>query len=107
MQGIHHLDLVVSDLERSLAFYRDLLGPLGYVREGPIVGERGERVVYLGHVDEASAVGLRERQSDAHGVPYDRYAVGVHHIAFRAQSRRDVDERAAWLREQGVEIEGG
>ena len=27
MPGIHHLDLVVSDLERSLAFYRGLLGP--------------------------------------------------------------------------------
>ncbi len=25
MPGIHHLDLVVSDLERSLAFYRGLL----------------------------------------------------------------------------------
>ena len=29
MPGIHHLDLVVSDLERSLAFYR--VQPLGYV----------------------------------------------------------------------------
>jgi glyoxylase I family protein len=47
VHGIHHVDLVVSDLERSLAFSPDLLGPLGYVREGPIRGERGERVVYL------------------------------------------------------------
>ena len=105
MHGIHHLDLVVSDLERSLPFYRDLLGPLGYTREGGIVGERGERVVYLGHVVEHTAIGLRERQSDAHGVPYDRYAVGVHHVAFAATARSMVDERAAWLREQGAEIE--
>jgi catechol 2,3-dioxygenase-like lactoylglutathione lyase family enzyme len=28
-RGVDHLDLVVSDLERSLAFYRELLGPLG------------------------------------------------------------------------------
>src|SRR3954447_13060657 len=105
MSGIHHLDLVVFDLERSLAFYRGLLGPLGYVREGPIVGERGERVVYLGHIDGSSAVGLRAGQSDAHPVPYDRYAVGVHHIAFRATSRRTVDERAAWLRDQGAFVE--
>src|SRR4051812_22173507 len=105
MSGIHHLDLVVFDLERSLAFYRGLLGPLGYVREGPIVGERGEHVVYLGHVDGRSAVGLRERQSDAHVLPYDRYAVGVHHVAFRAVSRGMVDERAAWLAEQDATIE--
>jgi catechol 2,3-dioxygenase-like lactoylglutathione lyase family enzyme len=28
--GVDHLDLVVSDLERSLEFYRALLEPLGY-----------------------------------------------------------------------------
>jgi glyoxylase I family protein len=107
MPGIHHLDLVVSDLERSLAFYRGLLQPLGYVREGPIVGERGERVVYLDHIRGEGAIGLRERQSDAHGVPYDRYAVGVHHVAFAATSRGMVHERTAWLVEQGVAIESG
>jgi len=107
MPGIHHLDLVVSDLERSLAFYRGLLQPLGYVREGPIVGERGERVVYLDHIRGEGAIGLRERQSDAHGVPYDRYAVGVHHVAFAATSRAMVHERAAWLAERGVAIESG
>jgi catechol 2,3-dioxygenase-like lactoylglutathione lyase family enzyme len=105
MAGIHHLDLVVSSLERSAAFYRDLLGPLGYVREGGIVGERGERVVYINHIAGGGAIGLRERQSDAHPVPYDRYAVGVHHVAFEATSRGMVDERAAWLREQGATIE--
>ena len=107
MHGIHHLDLVVSDLERSLAFYRGLLQPLGYVREGPIVGERGERVVYLDHIRGEGAIGLRERQSEAHGVPYDRYAVGVHHVAFAATSRAMVHERAAWLAERGVAIESG
>jgi catechol 2,3-dioxygenase-like lactoylglutathione lyase family enzyme len=28
--GIHHVDLVVSDLGRSLAFYRAVLEPLGW-----------------------------------------------------------------------------
>ena len=107
MHGIHHLDLVVSDLERSLAFYRELLAPLGYVRDGPIRGERGERVVYLGHIAEHTAVGLREAQSDAHALPYDRYAVGVHHVAFGATDRGMVEERAAWLRDRGAEIESG
>jgi glyoxylase I family protein len=105
MHGMHHLDLVVSDLERSVAFYRELLGPLGYVRDGDITGERGERVVYIGHISAHTAVGLRERQSNSHAIPYDRYAVGVHHIAFGAPSRDVVDERAAWLRERGATIE--
>jgi len=107
VQGIDHLDLAVTDLERSLEFYRDLLSPLGYTRESRITGERGERVTYLGRTDGGDSLGLRERQSDAHGVPYDRYAVGVHHIAFSAPSRADVDERARWLAAQEVAIESG
>jgi glyoxylase I family protein len=106
MHGIHHLDLVVSDLERSLAFYRGLLVPLGYVHEGPIVGERGEHVLYLEHTAREGAIGLRERQSGVGG-PVDRYAVGVHHVAFTAGSRDVVHERAAWLAGQGVTIESG
>ena len=60
--GIHHLDLVVSSLERSLPLYRELLAMLGYERSGEIVGERNERVVYLGG-EGCVAIGLREAQS--------------------------------------------
>ena len=107
MDPIDHLDLVVTALERSLAFYRGLLEPLGYVRTSEIEGERGERVVYLGRHGGRGAVSLREAQSDAHEVPYDRYGIGLHHLAFAAPSRAVVDERAAWLREQGGTIESG
>jgi glyoxylase I family protein len=103
-RGVDHLDLVVTDLARSLRFYGELLRPLGYTRTSEIEGERGERVVYLGGPGVAS-VSLRERLSEAHGVPYDRYAVGIHHLAFAAASRESVDERFAWLRENGAEIE--
>jgi glyoxylase I family protein len=74
--GIHHLDLVVSSVERSLPFYRELLEPLGYDRVGEVVG--GE---------------------------YDRYRVGVHHVAFEVASRDVVDERHRWVVEQPVSIE--
>ena len=106
MRGVDHLDLVVTDLERSLEFYNGLLEPLGFTRNSEIVGERGERVVYIGGTGGAS-VSLRQAQSDAHATPYDRYAVGIHHIAFAASSRALVDERAAWLRDQGADIESG
>lgn len=99
--GVHHVDLVVSSLERSLPFYRDLLAPLGFTRAGTIVGERGETVWYLG--GRGSSIGLREAQSDTG--PHDRYALGLHHVALEAASRDAVDERAAWLRERGAAIE--
>jgi catechol 2,3-dioxygenase-like lactoylglutathione lyase family enzyme len=107
MPGIDHIDLVVSDRAHSLAFYRGLLRPLGYVREGNIAGERGEPVTYLNPEGGGGSIGIRERLSDTHPVPYDRYGVGVHHVAFAVSSRQVVDERAAWLRDQGVTIESG
>src|SRR5687768_12350665 len=47
MARLDHLDLVVSSVDRSLPFYRELLRPLGrrWVRE--VEGERGETIHYL------------------------------------------------------------
>jgi glyoxylase I family protein len=106
VSGVDHIDLVVSSLERSLAFYRELLEPLGWTRLSEIEGERGERVVYLGGEPRPwTGVSLREKQSDAHGAPYERYALGIHHLAFRAPSREAVDARSAWLEANGWTIE--
>jgi len=99
-EGVHHVDLVVSSIQRSLAFYRDLLGPLGWHGIGEVEGERGETIWYLS--GRGTAIGLREAQS---GGAVDRYALGLHHLAFEVPSRAVVDERAEWLRENGAEIE--
>ena len=102
--GVHHVDIVVSSIERSLPFYRDLLGPLGYHRIGEVEGERGETIYYFSGA--GASVGLREARTRS-DEPYDRYAVGLHHLAFEAPSRGVVDERARWLRSQAAEIESG
>ncbi len=99
--GVHHVDLVVSSMARSLPFYRDLLGPLGWNRVSEVEGERGETIWYLGGRD--CSIGLREAQSESD--PYDRYRIGLHHLAFEAASRAVVDERAGWLRDAGVLLE--
>ena len=102
--GVFHVDLVVSSIERSLPFYRELLAPLGFHRIGEVEGERGETIWYLS--GPGSSIGLREAQSEREQ-PVDRYEVGLHHLAVEASSRAAVDERAAWLRSQGAEIESG
>jgi glyoxylase I family protein len=103
-----HVDLVVSSIERSLPFYRGLLGPLGWSGLREMRGERGETIYYLSVVEPGmAALGLREKQSDAHPLPYDRYAVGVHHVCFDAPSRAAVDERAKWLESERATIESG
>jgi glyoxylase I family protein len=98
--GLHHLDLVVTSLDRSVAFYRELLEPLGYSRIGNIVGERGETVTYIS--GGAPSIGIRDSKVAGR---YDRYRVGVHHVAFEAPSREVVDERHRWAVERGVDIE--
>ena len=100
--GVHHIDLVVSSIERSLPFYRELLAPLGFHRVGEVEGERGETIWYLG--GPGSAIGLREAQTEG-AQPYDRYRVGLHHLALEARSRGVVDDRAELLRGYGAEIE--
>jgi glyoxylase I family protein len=102
-RGIHHLDLVVSDVERSKGFYSALLRALGWSGVLELEGERGEQIWYLQAAD--TWLGLRQKQSDAHTVPYDRYAVGVHHVAFEARSRNAVDDCWQWVLAQGVEVE--
>jgi catechol 2,3-dioxygenase-like lactoylglutathione lyase family enzyme len=87
----NHVDVVVTSLERSVPFYRQLLRRLGQVGEGFITGERGEHVVYLG-----TGLGLREAQSAG---AVDRYALGLHHLAFDAASRAVVDDVGAWAQD--------
>ena len=85
--GVHHIDLVVASIERSLPFYRDLLGPLGWHGLSEVEGERGETIFYLN--GPGTSIGLREAQT--RGLEqYDRYRVGLHHICFEAYSRADV-----------------
>jgi len=86
--GFHHLDIVVSSIERSLAFYRDLLGPLGWQGLGEVEGERGETIHYLSN--PGSSLGLRQATTPS-----------------EAPSRGVVDERGEWLRAHDVEIESG
>jgi catechol 2,3-dioxygenase-like lactoylglutathione lyase family enzyme len=103
-----HVDLVVSDVERSLDFYRGLLVPLGWTGLAEIRGERGETIHYLSQEGAGvAALGLRQRPADAPQHPHDRYALGVHHVCLDVRGREVVDERAAWLREGGAEIESG
>ncbi len=108
LSKISHVDLVVSSIARTLPFYRGLLEPIGWTDLREATGEQGETIYYLS-VEEPgiAALGLREQRSGAHGVPYDRYSVGVHHLCFDVPSRDVVDERAQWLLAEGARIEGG
>ena len=105
-KGLHHLDLAVTDVERSLAFYLDLLGPLGWGITRRYPTYRGtEEVVYLGAGDPQAAydpggIGIRPADGGAH----QYYGVGVEHIAFEVDTKDEVEEAYARAVASGATI---
>ena len=99
MRGqMHHLDLTVGDLARSKPFYALVLDFLGY----RCVKDTDEVVVWdLTLPDGVCGIALRPAQRDR---AHDRYTVGLHHFAWNADSRQDVDRFYRRLVEAGVAI---
>jgi catechol 2,3-dioxygenase-like lactoylglutathione lyase family enzyme len=86
-RGIQHVDLAVADVERSIAFYTAVLGPLGLKEKfRNLTYRQTEEVVYL----EYGVQGLGFRPAD--GGTYRHYEVGLEHIGFEVDERAEVDE---------------
>jgi catechol 2,3-dioxygenase-like lactoylglutathione lyase family enzyme len=99
MRGrMHHLDLTVSDLARSKPFYELVLGFLGY----RCVKDTDEVVVWdLTLPDGVCGIAIRPEQRRRE---HDRYTVGLHHFAWNADSRQDVDRLHERLIAAGITI---
>ena len=101
--GLAHVDLVCRNVERSIAFYLDVLAPLGLQERVSFEGERGEPIHYL-RFPQGGSIGLREATGDGADTPFELYAPGLHHLAFAVDRQDDVNlayERAV---EAGAEI---
>jgi len=98
-RGIHHVDLAVSDVARSLAFYLAVLGPAGLHESERYQSYRGtEEVVYL-RIGE-QLLGLRP----ADGGEHHYYGVGLEHLAFYVDTREEVDAAYQRCLEIGARI---
>ena len=78
-QGLNHIQIAVSNLERSLAFYTGLLGMHELFREGPLV--------FLQSAEGNDIFTLRQAQG-----PVDSSAKGMQHFGFAV---RQEDHAAA------------
>ncbi|XAT62365.1 hypothetical protein GN278_17260 [Rhodobacteraceae bacterium Araon29] len=82
---LHHIEIYVSNLEKSYAFWSDILGQIGYCATG-----RWEDGFTLGKDSEGylTFIQVAEKQA-AH--PYHRCGVGLNHLAFRVEGQQRVD----------------
>lgn len=87
--GIHHIDLNVSDVQAARQIYGLLLEFLGY----RMVKDDADGCEWdLTADDGRISIGLRPVHPDWANHVHRRYAPGLHHLAWRATSRDEVDE---------------
>ena len=101
--SLSHLDLTVSDLQRSVDVYGRVLGRLGYRR----LDDVGAGAPCWGISDAhggSFTIALKPARDESSTTPHDRYAPGLHHLAFHADSREDVNEFHGFLLDTGVTI---
>ena len=96
---VHHIDLTVRDIAASAPFYEALLGFLGYTRVKHEPALHVWDLIRDGKV--IGGIALRAARSDRR---HDRYAAGLHHLAFHAADRADVDRAHALMKEKGATI---
>ena len=102
---INHLDLTVSDLTASVPFYDKVLAHLGPERLEPTGTGSGRPVWYAKHEDlRLFGIALCQAGAAQRGKRHDRSAPGLHHVAFHAASRDDVDRLYRLLLDMGATI---
>jgi glyoxylase I family protein len=95
----HHLDLTVSSIDVSVAFYETVLTRLGYSRTKQYAGSAPCWV--CSDTSRYFSIALHEARSRTN---HDRYAAGLHHFAFHAASREEVDDVFEYLKRHGIAI---
>jgi catechol 2,3-dioxygenase-like lactoylglutathione lyase family enzyme len=104
IRGIHHITLICTSLERSVAFYRDVLG-LRLVKQTVNHDDRGSRHFYFG--DAAGSPG-----SVITCMEYPQMEEGTvgrgstHHFALLVESAEELDGWRQYLESRGIGCTG-
>ncbi len=97
--GIHHIALVVPEIEQALEFWRDTLGlPLQETADFP---EQASRIAFLPL--EKGEVELVEPSTPDSGIArfLQKRGPGIHHICFEVD---DLDGMIVLLKERGIRL---
>lgn len=96
--GVEHIDLTVNDFKRSAVFYDKVLGALGFRRLEE--DDAGEHDLRWGNAHLTIAI----RAARETGGVFNRYRVGLHHLALKVRTREQVDEFHRFLCREGMTI---
>jgi glyoxylase I family protein len=96
--GIAHLDLSVSDVEASAAWYEKVLG----LRRLRRVDFSERTMIVLRHDASGLVIGLNQHQGFP-GEPFDERRAGLDHVGFAVGRRQDLETWQGHLAALGVE----
>ena len=86
---LHHVELYVTSLERSLEFWTPFLVSLGYQ-------ESQRWSAGVSYMSGETYLCFVQAPVEHVGAGYHRKRVGLNHLAFHAKSRAHVDQIAQW-----------
>ena len=95
--GVHHVFLTVNDLARSREFYARLMPRLGY----PAMWEYDGSVGWL---SPAGSFWIKQASPELAGATFSKDRVGLCEVAFRADSRDEVDALGRDLAALGARV---
>ena len=84
INGVAHIQLTVSDMERSVPFYETLLRSMEM-----IVLVKSPQFFYC--IGGRTGVAISPIEHEFKDQPFNQRRAGLHHLCFRAKSRDDVD----------------
>jgi len=91
---LHHVEMYVSNLARTVAFWTPLMERLGYAADRWSGG--------MNYVKDGHAYLCFLQADEQHAAAgYHRKRVGLNHLAFTGNSRAHVDDIAKWAQEAG------
>ena len=100
VSGIHHVSVTVTDIERSVPWYSELLGLTKLMEESHPDGA-GYAVV-LGKPDWSMCVGLHTHTTNERE-QFSESRTGLDHIGFMVSGRAELDAWESKLTELGVD----
>ena len=99
ISAIHHISLTVGDIDRSVAWYTEVLG-LDHLMDEKHPDGSGYAVV-LGTCDWSMCVGLHHHDTND-GERFAEHRTGLDHVSFLVASRAELDAWGDRLDELGV-----